>query len=99
MLFGDRMFCAIVTKKGMYSWQKNPIEIIKRNGLLAHLLVVRWVIGSQKGTIWWRHQMETISVLLALCVGNSPVFPLMMTSPNGNILRVTGQWRGALMFS
>ena len=22
---------------------------------------------------WWRHQMETFSVLLALCVGNSPV--------------------------
>ena len=30
-------------------------------------------------TIWWRHQMETFSALLALCVGNSPVtceFPL-----------------------
>ena len=29
--------------------------------------------------IWWRHQMETLSVFLALCVGNSPVtgeFPL-----------------------
>ena len=28
---------------------------------------------------WWRHQMETFSALLALCVGNSPVpgeFPL-----------------------
>ena len=22
---------------------------------------------------WWRHQMETFPVLLALCVGNSPV--------------------------
>ena len=22
---------------------------------------------------WWRHQMETISVLLAICAGNSPV--------------------------
>ena len=22
---------------------------------------------------WWRHQMETFSVLLVLCVGNSPV--------------------------
>ena len=22
---------------------------------------------------WWRHQMETISMLLAICVGNSPV--------------------------
>ena len=33
---------------------------------------------------WWRHLMETFSVLLALCAGdNSPL---------------KGQWRGALMF-
>ena len=24
-------------------------------------------------TIWWRHQMETFSALLAICAGNSPV--------------------------
>ena len=23
--------------------------------------------------IWWRHQMETSSALLAICAGNSPV--------------------------
>ena len=23
--------------------------------------------------IWWRHQMETVSALLAICAGNSPV--------------------------
>ena len=32
----------------------------------------------------WRHQMETFSTLLTICAGNSPV---------------SGQWRGALMFS
>ena len=39
---------------------------------------------------WWRHQMETFSALLALCVGNhrSP-----LNSPH------KGQWLGALMFS
>ena len=30
-----------------------------------------WV--STELTSWWRHQMETFSVLLALCAGNSPV--------------------------
>ena len=30
-----------------------------------HVMYARWT--------WWRHQMETFSVLLALCVGNSPV--------------------------
>ena len=29
--------------------------------------IVVWSIS------WWRHQMETFSALLALCVGNSPV--------------------------
>ena len=38
-------------------------------------------------TTWWRHQMETFSVLLAICAGNS------MNSPH------KGQWRGALIFS
>ena len=27
----------------------------------------KWVIA------WWRHQMETLSELLAICAGNSPV--------------------------
>ena len=47
-------------------------------------LLMPWIVGSQ-GVIyyvgwagpylssWWRHQMETFSVLLALCAGNSPV--------------------------
>ena len=43
-----------------------------------------------KNSTWWRHQMETFSALLALCVGNSPV---PVNSPHKD------QWRGALMFS
>ena len=39
---------------------------------------------------WWRHQMETISALLALCAGNSPV---PVNFPH------KGQWRGGLKFS
>ena len=40
--------------------------------------------------IWWRHQMEPFSALLALCAGNSPV---PGNSPH------KGQWHRALMFS
>ena len=39
---------------------------------------------------WWRHQMETFSAKLALCVGISPV---PVNSPHKS------QWRGALIFS
>ena len=30
-------------------------------------------VGPMNLATWWRHQMETISALLAICVGNSPV--------------------------
>ena len=40
---------------------------------------------------WWRHQIETFSVLLAICAGNSPVLPVNSQHK--------GQWRGALMLS
>ena len=40
--------------------------------------------------IWWRHQMETFSALLALCAENSPV---PVNTPH------KGQWRRVLMFS
>ena len=38
-------------------------------GSIVGLLQCYW--GTLKS--WWRHQMETFSALLALCVGNSPV--------------------------
>ena len=36
---------------------------------------VNWINRGWVGNIspWWRHQMETLSTLLALCAGNSPV--------------------------
>ena len=41
---------------------------------------------------WWRHQMETFSALLALCVAGDCT-PSPVDSPH------KGQWRGALIFS
>ena len=33
-----------------------------------------WMVYVSRRRIpWWRHQMETFSALLAICVGNSPV--------------------------
>ena len=38
------------------------------------LFVLFWLLlPSIVGYTWWRHQMETFSALLAICVGNSPV--------------------------
>ena len=49
----------------------------------------RWKNGTNF-TLWWRHQMETFSALLALCV-HGEMWPV--NSPH------KGQWRGTLMFS
>ena len=32
-----------------------------------------WSLDKGCFSTWWRHQMETFSALLAICVGNSPV--------------------------
>ena len=60
----------------------------------------RWAISSNATRFtraecscpsWWRHQMETFSALLAICVWGIHRSPV--NSPH------KGQWRGALMFS
>ena len=49
-----------------------------------------WMIRVWRAALWWRHQMEAFSALLAICANNSPV---PVNSPH------KGQWRRALMFS
>ena len=67
-----------------------PLWDISPHHCLYNILpvAVRMLPGSW--TPWWRHQMETLSALLAfvLWIQRSPV-----NSPH------KGQWRGALLFS
>ena len=62
------------------------------NKIHMHLLASSyWIILNPLSiTTWWRHQMEIIPALLALCAGNSLV---SVNCPH------KCQWRGALMFS
>ena len=62
----------------------------RRNRQLSgvyHIRLREFLIGYLSA--WRRHQMETFSALLAICVGNSPV---PVNSPH------RGQWRRALIF-
>ena len=64
------------------------------------------VVGMIHATsLWWRHQMETFSALLAICAGNSPVtgeFPAQRPVTRGFDVffdmrpnkRFSKQWRG-----
>ena len=58
--------------------------------LVARLYESNTISTSTLFNIWWRHQMETFSPLLALCAG-------IHRSPVNSTYK--GQWRGALMFS
>ena len=75
-----------------------PYNVLSHNPILHKTCVLYMqhtdkAMNSQGHSIphptWWRHQVETFSVLLALCAGihRSPV-----NSP------YKGQWRGSLVF-
>ena len=72
-------------------WRTRTISSDVANIVTPDALVTQTAERSASSTgpvfLWWRHQMETFSALLALCAGNSPV-----NSP------YKGQWRGTLMF-
>ena len=48
----------------------NIVENVSIGTLSTHRLSMK---GNRKDKTWWRHQMETISALLAFCAENSPV--------------------------
>ena len=53
-------------------------DVLTGAGLFAesHLnedCLLEFIRIVKPGKTWWRHQMETFSALLALCVGNSPL--------------------------
>ena len=53
----------------------NVIEIYSKSLIFVsgHFYSFRWVVMARIGALWWHHQMERFSALLALCVGNSQV--------------------------
>ena len=57
---GPHEDCYVKTMKMQYFFDGAVVDITRVSNR-------RWVWA------WWRHQMETISALLALCAGNSPV--------------------------
>ena len=72
-------------------WQEQSICLLN----LTHYYLSKHQQEASLGKIlgimaWWHHQMETLSALLTLCMGNSPV---LVNSPH------KGQWCWALMFS
>ena len=58
------------------SHSDNPLCLYKLNVHVSYLTSSYFTIRflkDQPARSWWRHQMETLSALLALCAGNSPV--------------------------
>ena len=72
----------VSTRDGWIPFTKRAAFVVNVFSLSHHtakdfLRPHSWVVGSvefgKMATIWWRHQMETFSALLAICAGNSPV--------------------------
>ena len=73
------------------SWGGNGLKIAEWDLGISWSVVFQMSIPAQNNALaWCRHQMETFSVLLALCEGNHR-WPV--DSPD------RGQWRAALVFS
>ena len=71
-----------------FCWENVTIEYIAKMGHPGD-----YFISFRYTVAWWRHQMETFSMLLALSAGNSPV-----TSESPVNSPHKGQWHGALVF-
>ena len=75
-----RSYCWFILMTSQWeAWQRDTCVLIReRCGQCSALirLVVQY-ISQDNGLFlwlsWWRHQMETFSALLAICVWNSPV--------------------------
>ena len=71
--------CGILVIKPIHlyndgSWFHYIINVIVRfKSLSMTLYQINFYKWSNGNRTWWRHQMETFSVLLALCEGKSPV--------------------------
>ena len=64
----QHMVCDVCVVR-LPSFQSNSVLYIT---IISNASLQELGIQRTEGT-WWRHQMETFSVLLAVCAGNSPV--------------------------
>ena len=61
---------------GLHSWRRNSVLSFCTHPTISERLLLFTHQSHTAGPFcapWWRHQMETLSALLVLCVGNSPV--------------------------
>ena len=64
---------AMTTMSHEYVAQQKCSREVRRSGPVGFFVITQLFSQSDKALSWWRHQMETFSALLAICVGNSPV--------------------------
>ena len=51
----------------------DSLDAFKAPGRWMFTFVATHMQNAHRTLPWWRHQMETVSALLAICAGNSPV--------------------------
>ena len=72
-----KMFTSRVTNITISDFVSVGGDCVKTNGRMSVLKIALFRMKTKHFYIslgsWWRHQIETFSVLLAICAGNSPV--------------------------
>ena len=53
--------------------QTNSRTRVQHSELVKDVTKHWWLVHHMALDTWWRHQIETLSALLAICAGNSPV--------------------------
>ena len=91
-----------IPKISMIKWINHrwPVNSPRKWPNNADSVSIPWLlrvlpISSRSYISWWRHQMKTFSVLLALCAGNSPVtgeFPSLRPVTQSSDLSLICAW-------
>ena len=57
----------------IFPWYGSPSIALRQDYVKSMIYTIQTHPWLSVSTTWWRHQMETLSALLAICAGNSPV--------------------------
>ena len=77
-------------------WSQKIQWIDRFEDHISHELEPQGNLKANDLVAWWRHQMETFSTSLALCVGNSPVTDdVVMNKRQFVIAKTSGIWNAS----
>ena len=69
----DATYCRLFLPNEIASYIVTQTVGVKRWWIIGPSFNSAHIVSNTHGILWWRHQMEIFSALLAICAGNSQV--------------------------